>query len=35
MHNLIFLVFLILLTGCVKSNLDLIQIMKGDPEAMK
>ena len=31
MRNLIFLSFLICLTGCVKSNPDLIQIIKGDP----
>jgi hypothetical protein len=31
MHNLIFLSFLICLTGCVKSNPDQIQIVKGDP----
>ena len=31
MHNLIFLSFLICLTGCVKSNSDQIQIVKGDP----
>ena len=31
MRNLIFLSFLICLTGCVKSNSDIIQIVKGDP----
>jgi hypothetical protein len=31
MRNLIFLSFLICLTGCVKSNPDQIQIIKGDP----
>jgi len=31
MRNLIFLSFLICLTGCVKSNPDQIQIVKGDP----
>ena len=31
MRKLIFLSFLISLTGCVKSNPDLIQIIKGDP----
>jgi hypothetical protein len=31
MRNLIFLSFLICLTGCVKSNSDQIQIVKGDP----
>ena len=31
MRNLIFLSILICLTGCVKSNPDLIQIIKGDP----
>jgi hypothetical protein len=31
MRNLIFLSFLIILTGCVKSNSDQIQIVKGDP----
>jgi len=31
MRNLVFLSFLILLTGCVKSNPDQIQIVKGDP----
>ena len=31
MRILIFLSFLISLTGCVKSNPDLIQIIKGDP----
>ena len=31
MRILIFLSFLICLTGCVKSNPDLIQIIKGDP----
>ena len=31
MRNLIFLSFLIWLTGCVKSNPDQIQIIKGDP----
>ena len=31
MRNLVFLSFLICLTGCVKSNPDLIQIIKGDP----
>ena len=31
MRNLIFLSFLICLTGCVKSNSDIIQIIKGDP----
>jgi len=31
MRILIFLIFLISLTGCVKSNPDLIQIIKGDP----
>ena len=31
MRNLVFLTFLILLTGCVKSNPDQIQIVKGDP----
>ena len=31
MRILIFLSFLISLTGCVKSNTDLIQIIKGDP----
>jgi hypothetical protein len=31
MRNLVFLSFLILLTGCVKSNPDQIQITKGDP----
>ena len=31
MRNLIFLSILICLTGCVKSNPDLTQIIKGDP----
>ena len=31
MRNLIFLSILICLTGCVKSNPDLTQILKGDP----
>ena len=31
MRNLIFLSILICLTGCVKSNSDLTQIIKGDP----
>ena len=31
MRNLIFLSFLISLTGCVKSNPDIIKIIKGDP----
>ena len=31
MRNLIFLSFLICLTGCVKPNPDQIQIVKGDP----
>ena len=31
MRNLILLSFLICLTGCVKSNSDQIQIVKGDP----
>ena len=31
MRNLIFLNFLMCLTGCVKSNPDLIQTIKGDP----
>ena len=31
MRSLIFLSFLISLTGCVKSNPDQIQIVKGDP----
>jgi hypothetical protein len=31
MRNLIFLSILICLTGCVKSNSDQIQIVKGDP----
>ena len=31
MRNLIFLSYLICLTGCVKSNSDQIQIIKGDP----
>jgi hypothetical protein len=31
MRNLIFLSFLICLTGCVKSNTDKFQIVKGDP----
>ena len=31
MRSLIFLSFLICLTGCVKSNPDQIQIVKGDP----
>jgi hypothetical protein len=31
MRNLFFLSFLICLTGCVKSNSDQIQIVKGDP----
>ena len=31
MRNLVFLSFLICLTGCVKSNPDLTQIIKGDP----
>ena len=34
MRNLVFLSFLILLTGCVKSNPDQIQIVKGDKLSM-